>query len=254
MLGAELTQKQGVIFRYLARLMLAIPGGTIRTLMQLMEDGKPFKSYMDGLDGSARYFFQTEFFHPSFAATKKQILRRLWGVLSTPAFERMFAQDANKLDLFEAMNEGKIILVSTAKDLLKQEGSSIFGRFFIALLAQAAQERSILAPRERTPTFVYVDEAQEYFDESVETILNQARKYRMGLTLAHQALDQLSPRLKGVLASNTSMKCAGGVSARDARALSEELHTEPDFIESMRRRDQAANPNRHPPHRPAWFS
>lgn len=123
MLGAELTQKQGVIFRYLARLLLTIPGATIHTLLQLMEDGKPFKGYMEGLDGSARYFFQTEFFHPSFAATKKQILRRLWGVLSTPAFERMFAQKANKLDLFEALNEGKIILVSTAKDLLKAEGS-----------------------------------------------------------------------------------------------------------------------------------
>lgn len=83
LLGAELTQKQGVIFKYLARLLLTIPGATIHTLMQLMEDGKPFKPYMDKLDGSARYFFQTEFFQPSFAATKKQILRRLWGVLAS---------------------------------------------------------------------------------------------------------------------------------------------------------------------------
>ncbi|MGH9807381.1 MAG: helicase HerA domain-containing protein, partial [Terriglobia bacterium] len=77
-LGAELTQKQGVIFKYLARLMLAVPDATIHTLMRIMEDGKPFKQYMDQLDGSARYFFLTEFFHPSFAATKKQVLRRLW--------------------------------------------------------------------------------------------------------------------------------------------------------------------------------
>jgi hypothetical protein len=236
LLGAELTQKQGVIFKYLARLMLTIPGATIHTLMQLMEDGKSFKPDMDKLDGSARYFFQTEFFHPGFTATKKQILRRLWGVLSTPAFERMFAQKANKLDLFQALNDGKIILINTAKDLLKEEGSQLFGRFFIALLAQAALERSTLDEDDRTPAFVYVDEAQEYFDERIETILSQARKYKVGLTLAHQTLDQLSPRLRSAIHANTSLKCAGGVSARDARALADELHTSSDFIESMRRR------------------
>ena len=236
MLGAELTQKQGVIFRYLARLMVTIPGATIHTLMRLMEDGKPFKPHMEALEGSPRFFFETEFFHPSFAATKKQILKRLWGVLSTPAFERMFAQEANKLDLFEAMNDGKIILVSTAKDLLKSDGSALLGRFFIAMLAQAALERSTIRAEDRTPTFVYVDEAQEYFDDSIETILNQARKYRVGLTLAHQTLDQLSPRLRSAIHSNTSLKCVGGVSAKDARALAEELHTSADFIESMKRR------------------
>ncbi|MDI6623319.1 MAG: type IV secretion system DNA-binding domain-containing protein [Brevundimonas sp.] len=236
MLGAELTQKQGVIFRYLARLMITIPDATIHTLMQVMEDGAPFKPFMGRLQGSARHFFATEFFAPSFAATKKQILRRLWGVLSTPAFERMFMQPENKLDLYAAMNEGKIILVSTAKDLLKQDGSALLGRFFIAMIAQAALERSVIPAEERTPTFVYIDEAQEYFGDDVETILNQARKYRVGLTLAHQTLDQLSPRLRAALHANTSLKFAGGVSARDARAFADELHTTADFIESMRRR------------------
>lgn len=236
LLGAELTQKQGVIFRYLARLMLAIPGATIHTLMQLMEDGRPFNAHMEALDSSPRYFFETEFFHPSFSATKKQILKRLWGVLSTPAFERMFAQRENKLDLFEATNEGKIILINTAKDLLKTDGSALFGRFFIAMLAQAALERSVIPEWRRTPTFLYVDEAQEYFDDTIETILSQARKYRVGITAAHQTLDQLSPRLRSAFLSNTSFKCAGGVSAKDARALASELHTSSDFIEGMRKR------------------
>lgn len=236
LLGAELTQKQGVIFRYLARVMLAIPGATIHTLMELMEDGGRFKPQMAALEGSARHFFEKEFFHPSFTATKKQILRRLWGVLSTPAFERMFAQRENKLDLFTALNDGKIIFVNTAKDLLKTEGSQLLGRFFVSMLSQAALERSTVPESRRTPTYVYVDEAQEYFDDTIETILSQARKYRVGITLAHQTLDQLSPRLKGAFLSNTSLKCAGGVSARDARALASELHTTPEFIESMRRR------------------
>jgi len=236
LLGAELTQKQGVIFRYLARLMLNIPGATIHTLMQLMEDGRSFRPHMATLEGSARYFFEKEFFHPSFAATKKQILKRLWGVLSTPSFERMFAQKENKLDLFAAINDGKIILINTAKDLLKTEGSQLFGRFFISMLAQAALERSTIPEHRRTPTYVYVDEAQEYFDDTIETILGQARKYRLGITAAHQTLDQLSPRLRAAFLSNTSFKCVGGVSNKDARALASELHATTDFIEGMRRR------------------
>lgn len=236
MLGAELTQKQGVVFRYLARLMITIPGANIQTLMQIMEDGAAFKPHMARLQGSAKHFFETEFFAPSFAATKKQILRRLWGVLSTPAFERMFVQPENKLDLYAAMNEGKIILVSTAKDLLKADGSALLGRFFISMIAQAALERSVIPIEKRTPTFVYVDEAQEYFGDDVETILSQARKYRVGLTVAHQTLDQLSPRLRSALHSNTSFKCAGGVSAHDARALAPELHTMAEVVEGMRRR------------------
>lgn len=54
--------------------------------------------------------------------------------------------------------------------------------------------------------------------------------------MAHQTLDQLSPRLRAALHANTSTKCVGGVSARDARALADELHTSSDFIESMKRR------------------
>ncbi len=236
LLGAELTQRQDVVFRYLARLMLTIPGATIHTLMEIMEDGRRFKPHMDKLEGSAKRFFETEFFSPSFSATKSQILKRLWGVLSTPAFERMFTQKENKLDLFQALNEGKIILVNTAKDLLKDEGSQLFGRFFIGMLAQAALERSTIRESERTPTFVYVDEAHEYFDDRIETILGQARKYRVSLTLSHQTLDQLSVRLRSALLTNTSMKCVGGVSAKDARVLAEELHTTPEFIDGMRRR------------------
>jgi hypothetical protein len=56
------------------------------------------------------------------------------------------------------------------------------------------------------------------------------------LTLAHQTLDQLSPKLRSAILTNTSMKCVGGVSAKDARLLADELRTTPEFIEGMKRR------------------
>lgn len=239
LLGAELTQKQGVVFRYIARLMLIIPNATIQTLVELMEDGKPFKPYMDQLEGTSKKFFQTQFFDPSFSATKKQILRRLWGVLSNRTFERMFSQPESKIDMFEAMGTGKVILINTAKDLLKQEGSEIFGRFFISMIAQAALERAAIPTDSRMPTFVYIDEAHEYFggdDRTFEVLLGQARKYRIGITAAMQSLSQASPRLRSSMMANTSIKLAGGVSDSDARSFASEMRTPSEFIRDMYKR------------------
>ena len=172
LLGAELTQKQGVIFRYLARLMMAIPGATIHTLLDIMQEPELVQPHVGKLDGLARRFFEREFPQANFDDTRQQILNRLWGVLANPVLERMFASERNAIDLFSALNEGKIVLINTAKDLLKRDGCQILGRFFIAMVAQAAIERSTIPPNRRRSTFVYVDEAYEYFDDQIEELLN----------------------------------------------------------------------------------
>ncbi len=235
LLGAELTQRQGLIFRYLARLLIEIPDATIHTLLDLMEDGERFRPYMERLSGTAQRFFATRFFDRQFNETKKQILTRLWGVLSNASLERMFSHATNKVDIFELLNQGKIILINTAKDLLGQEGSAIFGRFFIALIAQAAVQRAALPPYERRPTFVYIDEAQDYFDDSISDLLHQARKYRVGLVFAHQNLDQLGAELRSSVLSSTTIKFAGGVSAKDAHALDAELRCTADFLMAQKK-------------------
>lgn len=233
LLAAEMTQKQTVIFRYVTRLMLHIPGATIHTLRELMEPDShlKFAAAITKLSGSARRFFETEFIDREFTQTRKQVLRRLWGILENQTFERMFSHPRSKLDLYAEMNQGKVILINTAKDLLKEQGSQMFGRFFIALIAQAAQERATLPTGQRLPAFVYIDEAADYFDSTIGIILAQARKYKVGMVLAHQYLGQLDARLQDAFAANTSIKLAGGVSNKDARALAPMLHTSVELIE-----------------------
>ena len=147
----------------------------------------------------------------------------------------MFSHPRNKLDLFAEVNKGKVILISAVKDLLKQNGTKTFGRFFIALVAQAAQERATLGRGERLPTFVYVDECADYLDQNVSVILEQARKYNVSMVLAHQYIGQLSPKLLGSFPANTSIKFADGVSEKDAHVLAPMLHTMPEFIGSRRK-------------------
>lgn len=241
LLGAELTAKQGVVFKYLARLMLEIPDATILTLRDLVDDPKPFIPYMDKLSGSARVFFAREFLDKSFNQTRKQISKRLWGVLSTPAFERLFSSRETKIDLFSKMNDGSVILISTAKDLLKQDGASLYGRFFISMIGQAIMERAVIPEHERTPTFLYVDECQDYFDETIEILLAQGRKYKIGVTLAHQYLDQLDTGGRSSVLANTSIKAAGGMNAKDAKTLASEMRVTSDYLQSMKKTDYSSD-------------
>ena len=233
LLGAELTQKQSVIFRYLARLMLTIPSATIHDLVKLMQDATPYLQYIEALPPGARAFFETEFADRQFAQTKKQIQRRLWGILENPTFERMFTAPKNTIDMFDALNTGKVVLVNTSKDFLKAERSSFLGRFFIALTLQAVLERAALPEGGRRPAFLYIDEAADYFDDNIDDLLTQARKYQLGVVFAHQYLDQLRPNLRASIAANTSIKLAGGVSTADARSLAPDMRTSPDFILGM---------------------
>jgi hypothetical protein len=232
LLGAELTSRQATLFQFVVQALLHIPNATIHTLRELMEPGgyERFKPHIDKLDGTARAFFETQFNSKQFAQTREQVVVRVFTILRNRTLERLFSHPRSKLDLFAEMNSGKVILIDTAKSLLKESGTTIFGRFFIALIAQAAIERATLPEHQRLPCFVYVDEAADYFDQHTDLILREARKQKIGMVLAHQILGDLTPDLQQTFASNTSIRFAGGVGDRDARGLAHDLRTTPEFI------------------------
>ena len=242
-LSADLTSKQGVAFAFVARLLLTIPGATIHTLRQLMEDQSlsidksPFHDAIGQLDDTARAFFEAHFFTKAFADTKRQIARRIYDFIRNKTFERMFSSPVNKLDMFEAMNSGAIVLVNTSKALLKSAASALFGRYMIALTLRAAFERVAIPPEQRRPAFLIIDEAADYFDSNVDALLTQVRKFKLGLVFAHQYLDQLDSGLRASFAANTAIKFAGGVSDKDARALAPDMRCRPEFITSQRKHD-----------------
>lgn len=233
LLGAELSQKQSVVFRFLAQFMLAIPNATIHTLRELLEHPKPYFQYLDRVSPTARTFLADQLFDPKnreYEQTRRQVLRRLYGILSNPTFERMFSHPRNAVDMKRLLDDGKVLLVNTAKDVLKGEASAIFGRFVIALIMQAAFERAADPVHKRRPAFIYIDEAAEYFDDNIDTLLIQARKFNIGLVFAHQFLDQLTPGLRGSVMTNPAIRFAGGLSHRDASALAPDMRTSSEFL------------------------
>jgi hypothetical protein len=239
LLGADLTAKQGVFFRFVARLLLALPetmgrNATILDMINLMDDAGPYQGAIESLPPIQRNFFERDFKNKTFAQTKEQIRYRLNAILENPTLARLFTSERTKIDLFTEINNGSIILVDTAKDFLK--GSSAhFGRIFISLVLQAVLERAAIPEKDRRPAFLIVDEAAAYFDSNIDDLLTEARKYKLGCVFAHQFLDQATSSLKSSLAANTAIKMAGGISTGDARALAPDMRTTPDFILSQRR-------------------
>ena len=142
--------------------------------------------------------------------------------------------------MFEALQNGSVVLINTSKALLKTDASALFGRYMIARVISAAFERIAVPAGKRTPAFLIVDEAAEYFDDNLETLLSQARKFNVGVLFAHQHLDQLTPSLRAAVAANTSIKLAGGVSDKDARALAADMRTTADFITGMTKRARSS--------------
>jgi hypothetical protein len=207
--------------------------------MSFLKEPERTRPYLASLneDSAVRVFLETEFFAKKFDQTRDQILDRLWGVIANQTLERMFSNERNKLDLFSAMNRGSLILINTAKDLLKQEGCEILGRFFIALICHAAQERASIAEEKRMPTLVYIDEAHDYFDESMKRMFNEVRKYAVGLCIAHQNLDQFKLELRSTVTASTSIKLVGGLSQKDAAFLAGNMECEPELLLSMRKYD-----------------
>lgn len=230
LMDTGLTGQQRVLFRYCVRLMLEVPDATLLTLLDVLEQPKgcpDYVAHIARLEPIPKRFFESQFDDGEFVRMRKAVTRRMYIILENTVFERMFSGAESKFDMFTEINAGKLILINTSKATLKEDGVRVFGRFFLALLAQAAAERALIPDHEKTPTICYLDEAHEYIDKNVNTILAQARKQRIGMFMAHQYLGQIRDNevAKG-LEANTSIKMAGGVSASDARALASQMNAD----------------------------
>lgn len=239
LVGADLTAKQSVFFRFIARLLIALPetlgrNATILDMIALMDDPTPYLEVIAALPPIQRRFFERDFPGRTFAQTREQIRYRLNAILENPTLERLFTAPETRLDLHAELDRGAIILVDTDQSFLKG-ASGHYGRIFIALVLQAVLERAAVPEARRRPAFLIVDEAADYFDSNIDHLLTEARKYKLGCVFAHQYLDQCSSDLRASFAANTSIKLAAGVSMGDARALAPDLRTTPHFILSQPR-------------------
>ena len=104
----------------------------------------------------------------------------------------IIGQPKSGIDFKKIMNEGKILIVNLSKGRVGEINSSLLGLIIVSKLEIAAFSRAGLEQEERKDFFLYIDEFQNYTTDSIATILSEARKYRLNLTMAHQYLGQLA--------------------------------------------------------------
>lgn len=118
------------------------------------------------------------------------ILTRLDTFLRPRIIRNMMAQKKG-INFHDVVNSKKILLVKLSQGLIGEENSYILGTLIVAKIHQAIQSRQSIDVKFRKPFFMYIDEFQNFITPSMASILSGARKYGLGLILAHQDLDQL---------------------------------------------------------------
>lgn len=238
--GGAMTAKQETLYRYIVRLLIEVPNASLGTFSDLLQITKreqlvPYQKHIDRLPEPAQEFFATQFLDKEFAGTRRQVAWRISRLRENTYFDRMFSHPRSSLDLFSELNSSKVILVNTDIKRLDEDGTNVFGRYFIGALLTASQERAALPRGERLPVYYFIDECHDYIksDTKVTRLLDQARKMRISLFLAHQRSKQITaPTVLDALA-NTAVRFASTDNPSDAEFAARALHTTKDVINSQ---------------------
>jgi len=131
----------------------------------------------------------------------------------------IIGQVKSTINYREVIDNKKILLVNLSKGRLGDINSNLLGMINIGKLLMAAFSRIDVPEEQRQDFFLYIDEFQNFATESIATILSEARKYRLNLTIAHQFIGQLTDKIKDAVFGNIGSMIAMRVGAEDAEFL-----------------------------------
>ena len=216
-------QMQAVLSNAILAILENGRGGTLLDLRRFLTE-KPFRAeYLTTVtDPEIAYYFEREF--PLLKGSPQApILTRLNTFLRPKPIRYMVAQREG-LDFASMMNGGKIFLAKLAHGAIGQENSHLLGALLVTKFHQLAMGRQEMAAAGRRPFTLYIDEFHHFVTPSVASILSAARKYRLGLVLAHQELRQLWDQDAGVgsaVLTNPCTRVCFRVGDWDAKKLAE---------------------------------
>lgn len=207
---ADLTSLQSGPVSYIIRAVAQDPEANLDTLVSFLQ--RPNEKLISKTDSNTQTYFE-QFFKSTPKTTMSGIAQRVLTFRRNTAIDAMLNASANELDLPKELQDGRIILIDTNKDELTSPHTQVFGRLFIALLHNTMRKRVKVDENKLKPAFIYIDELADYCpaahdDSKFREVLDQARKQRMGLIVAHQRPDQVNPAvLKALEDSSIHTRC-----------------------------------------------
>ncbi len=126
-----------------------------------------------------------------------------------------------------------MLIVKLSKGRVDEDNATLLGAFLVTTIQQAAMTRADVSEAERRDFHVYIDEFQNFTTSSLASILSEARKYRLSLTIAHQYLKQLDVATADAVFGNVGSIIAFQVGTDDAEVLAEQLSKHPGQLPSQ---------------------
>lgn len=131
----------------------------------------------------------------------------------------IIGQQNSSINFRQLMDERKILLVNLSKGKLGEINSNLIGMVIVGKILMAALSRTDALTKDYSPFFLHMDEFQNITTDSISAILSEARKYKLGLTVAHQFIAQLDEKIRDAVFGNVGSLAAFRVGPDDAEYL-----------------------------------
>lgn len=215
--------------------LLEYPGSTLLGVNRMFADKEYRKEVVSKVtDASVRAFWNDEFakYTDKFATEATAAIQNKVGqFISNPMVRNIIGQTESTFDFREVMDEKKIVIINLSKGRMGEANANLLGSMIITKIYLAAMSRADRSEKEMAalPNFyLYVDEFQNFANESFADILSEARKYKLNLTVAHQYIEQMSDEVRAAVFGNVGTMMTLRVGAYDAEVLEKEFS--PQFV------------------------
>jgi len=232
MFGESWGPRLEYILRYTILALLDRPDTTMLDITRMLTDKKFRKDTLSYCtDTVVLQFWNVEFasWNDKFQSEAiAPVLNKVGAFTANPIIRNIIGQPKSTFNIREIMDEGKILIVNLSKGLIGEDNAAILGSFMVTKIQLAAMSRQDIPKIEdRRPFYLYVDEFQNFATDSFATILSEARKYGLNLTVANQYISQMSDTVRDAVFGNVGTMITFRVSADDSPILAKQF--EPNF-------------------------
>jgi hypothetical protein len=169
---------------------------TLLDIMRLFTDDAYLKVKQEKVTNAAVKAFWEQEYAKSGDREKQEIIpyfaAKFGPFVTNSQIRNIIGQPKSGFNFREVMDEQKILLVNLSKGKLGDLNAKLLGMIFVSKIQMAAMSRVNIEESERKDFYLYVDEFQNFVTESFASILSEARKYRLGLIVAHQYISQIT--------------------------------------------------------------
>lgn len=211
-------------FRNAALTIMADPAGTsFIDIPQVFNDNDFAKAKLKYvkdqtvLDFWNKEMAQTSDYHKS--EVLGWFVSKFGAFLSNEMMRNIIGQTKSGFNLRDIMDNKKILLVNLSKGKTGELNSQLLGMIFVMKFQAAAMGRANIPEEERVDFTLFVDEFQNFATDSFETILSEARKYRLNLILANQFMTQLTDKIREAIIGNVGTVISGRIGTTDAELM-----------------------------------